>query len=85
MGYKVSVKPMTVRRTIYINRAPAVIGYLAVFAARSATDPHSTDDQILKSVPVRFCWIGGIARAASMSPKRRAEIARKAAKARWSK
>ena len=28
---------------------------------------------------------GGKARAASMSPKRRAEIARKAAKARWGK
>jgi hypothetical protein len=34
MGYKVSVKPMTVRRTIYINRAPVLTLWAAVVAER---------------------------------------------------
>jgi len=45
----------------------------------------STKDQAAVTLGRKGGLRGGIARAASMSPKRRAEIARKAAKVRWSK
>ena len=46
-------------------------------------DPNK--DQAAVALGRKGALKGGIARAASMSPKRRAEIARKAAKARWGK
>lgn len=48
-----------------------------------AADP--TKDQAAVALGRRGARKGGIARAASMSPTQRAEIARKAAKARWGK
>jgi hypothetical protein len=48
-------------------------------------DPDEGKDPAAVGLGRRVGLKGGKARAASMSPKRRAEIAKKAAKARWSK
>lgn len=47
--------------------------------------PDLTKDQAAVALGRKGARKGGIARAASMSPKQRAKIARKAAKARWGK
>ena len=48
-------------------------------------DPDEGKDPAAVSLGRRGGLKGGKARAASMSPKRRAEIAKKAAQARWRK
>jgi hypothetical protein len=52
---------------------------------RAPTPEEQGKDPAAVSLGRRGGLKGGSARAASMSPKRRAEIARKAAKARWTK
>jgi hypothetical protein len=51
----------------------------------SEPEPDADKDQAAVSLGRRGGLKGGKARAAKMSPERRAEIARKAAKARWGK
>ena len=57
---------------------------LATGAATDST-PDEGKDAAAVSLGRRGGLKGGAARAAKMTPERRAEIAKKAAKARWSK
>jgi hypothetical protein len=52
-------------------------------ATGNSVEPNSTKDAAAVALGGRGRLKGGKARAAKMSPARRAEIARKAAKARW--
>jgi hypothetical protein len=60
-----------------------LIGQIEDRAPLPLEDPGK--DQAAVALGRKGALKGGIARAASMSPKRRSEIARKAAKARWNK
>ena len=53
--------------------------------ATGGAEPEKKKDPAAVALGRRGGLKGGKARAAKMSPERRAEIARKAAKARWSK
>ena len=70
------------------EKRPADVIGAAVTVARIATgeieESTETDDGKNKAA-VELGRRGGKARAARMTPERRAEIAKKAAKARWSK
>ena len=54
-------------------------------ATGNATEPTSTKDAAAVALGRRGGLKGGAARAAKMTPERRAEIAKKAAQARWGK
>jgi hypothetical protein len=58
-----------------------------VLTAQNATVPEKGQLSVLKKSPSvsTIGKIGGIARASKLSPQRRSEIAREAAKARWAK
>ncbi|HVC51063.1 MAG TPA: hypothetical protein VND87_03480 [Stellaceae bacterium] len=66
------------------KRPADVIGNL-VKVMRIATDEESDDTDSVKSAAAELGSRGGKARAATMAPERRAEIARKAAAKRWSR
>jgi len=61
--------------------------HMVDLATGAATDPTPDEgkDAAAVSLGRRGGLKGGAARAAKMTPERRAEIAKKAAKARWSK
>jgi hypothetical protein len=66
------------------EKRPADAIGLAVHIGRIATGEVEDDrDEKLSSAAAELGRKGGRKRAASMSPERRAEIAQKAAKARW--
>ena len=67
------------------ERRPADVNARAVMVARIATgeiEDVTTDDG-KNAAAVALGRMGGKARAAGLSKKKRAEIAKKAAKARW--
>jgi hypothetical protein len=66
------------------SRPADVIGN-AVKVMRIATSEESDDIDSVKSAAAELGTRGGKARAATMTPERRAEIARKAAAKRWNK
>jgi hypothetical protein len=59
--------------------------FMVDLATGNATEPTSDKDPAAVELGRRGGLKGGKARAARMSATRRAEIARKAAKARWAK
>ena len=70
------------------EKRPADVNARAVMIARIATGELADDVPTLKSegknpAAVALGRMGGKARAAGMSSKKRKEIAKKAAKARW--
>ncbi len=69
------------------ERRPADVNARAVMIAKIATGEIEdvTTDEGKNAAAVALGRMGGKARAASMGKKKRAEIARKAAKARWTR
>jgi hypothetical protein len=71
------------------SKKPADLNRLAAAIVGDATEEpaHPGDGEKATSVPVgrNGGLKGGAARAAKLSPERRAEIAKKAAEARWEK
>jgi hypothetical protein len=73
------------------EKRPADVIGAAIMAARIATgeiedhEPDSAKEKAAVDLGRRGGLKGGKARAAKMSPEKRAEIARKAAKTRWHK
>lgn len=69
------------------ERRPADVNARAVLIAKIATGEieETTTDDGKNAAAVTLGRMGGKARAASMGKKKRAEIARKAAKARWAR
>jgi len=74
-----SAMPKSPRRE---KRSPDVIG-MSVKVMHNATGKEEEELDRVKSAAAELGSRGGKARAAKMSPKRRTEIAKKAAKARW--
>lgn len=67
------------------EKRPADAIGLAVLVGKIATGEVEDDRDDLKSAAAQLGSKGGKARAEAMTPERRAEIARKAAKKRWAK
>jgi hypothetical protein len=69
------------------EKRPADVIGAAVKVMKIATGeiPEDTDPEPLKSAAAELGRRGGKARAANLSKKRRAEIARSAARSRWGK
>ena len=67
------------------EKRPADAIGAAVMVGRIATGEIEDEREELKSAAAQLGRKGGKARAANMTPERRAEIARKAAAKRWSK
>jgi hypothetical protein len=67
------------------ERRPADVIGNAVKVMRIATGEETEQLDSVKSAAAELGKRGGKARAATMTPERRAEIARKAAAARWRK
>jgi hypothetical protein len=69
------------------EKRPADVNARAVMIAKIATDgiKDATTDDGKNAAAVALGRMGGRARAAGMSKKRRKEIARKAAATRWDK
>jgi hypothetical protein len=67
------------------QRHPADVIGAAIRAAKIATGEIEEDLPVERSAAAEMGSKGGKARAASMTPKRRAEIAKKAAAKRWGK
>jgi hypothetical protein len=65
------------------QKRPADVIGAAVRVMRIATGEEEEELDRAKSAAAELGSRGGKARAAKLSPKRRAEIAKKAAKARW--
>lgn len=66
------------------QKRPADVIGAAIMAAKIATgEIIETVEEKVKSAAAELGRRGGKARAANLSKKKRAEIARKAAKARW--
>jgi hypothetical protein len=63
---------------------PADVVSNAVMVARIATG-EIEEKTLIRSAAAELGSLGGKARAASLSKKKRAEIAKKAARARWKK
>ena len=66
------------------QKRPADVIGNAVRVMRIATG-EETEDVPVRSAAATLGSLGGRARAASLSKKKRSEIAKKAAKSRWSK
>ena len=67
------------------QKRPADVIGNAVRVMRIATGEETEELDSVKSAAAELGSRGGKARAATMTPERRAEIARKAAAKRWSK
>ena len=67
------------------EKRPADAVSRAIMVAKIATGEVEEEREELTSAAAQLGRKGGKARAAAMTPERRAEIARKAAKKRWSK
>ena len=67
------------------ERRPADVIGNAVKVARIATGEEEDERAPIASAAAQLGKLGGAARAAGMTPERRAEIARKAAAKRWDK
>lgn len=67
------------------ERRPADAIGRAIMVAKIATGEIEDDRGALSSAAAEMGRKGGKARAANMTPERRAEIAKKAAAKRWSK
>jgi hypothetical protein len=67
------------------QKRPADVIGNAVRVMRIATGEEEDDIDSVKSAAAELGARGGKARAATMTPERRAEIARKAAAKRWAK
>jgi general stress protein YciG len=67
------------------EKRPADVIGNAVRVMRIATGEEADDTDPVKSAAAELGSRGGKARAASMSPQRRREIAKKAAAKRWTK
>ena len=67
------------------EKRPADAIGLAVMIGKIATGEIEDTPDATKSAAAQLGSLGGKKRAANMTPERRAEIARKAAKKRWSK
>jgi hypothetical protein len=67
------------------QKRPADVIGNAVRVMRIATGEETDDTDSVKSAAAELGSRGGKARAATMTPERRAEIARKAAAKRWAK
>lgn len=65
------------------EKRPADVIGAAIKVARIATGEETEELDSAKSAAAELGSRGGKARAAGMAPERRADIARKAAKARW--
>ena len=65
------------------EKRPADVIGAAVKVMRIATGEEAEETDSAKSAAAELGSRGGKARAARMTPERRAEIARKAAKKRW--
>ncbi len=65
------------------EKRPADVIGNAVKVMRIATGEETEEVDPVKSAAAELGSRGGNARAATMTPERRAEIAKKAAKARW--
>lgn len=65
------------------ERRPADLIGVAVKVVRIATGEEEDERTPIASAAAQFGKLGGAARTASMTPERRAEIARKAATKRW--
>lgn len=65
------------------QKRPADVIGAAIRVARIATGEEEEDTAAVSSAAAEMGRKGGKARAASMTPERRAEIARKAAAKRW--
>ena len=65
------------------ERRPADVIGNAVKVARIATGEEEDERAPIASAAAQLGKLGGAARAAGMTPERRAEIARKAAAKRW--
>jgi hypothetical protein len=65
------------------EKRPADAVGAAIMVARIATGEVEDEREELASAAAQLGRKGGKARAAAMSPKRRSEIARKAAARRW--
>ena len=67
------------------EKRPADAVSRAVMVARIATGEIEDERENLKSAAAALGSLGGKKRAATMTPERRAEIARQAAAKRWGK
>ena len=67
------------------ERRPADVIGNAVKVARIATGEEQDEREAASSAAAQLGKLGGAARAAGMTPERRAEIAKKAAAKRWLK
>lgn len=67
------------------EKRPADVIGAAVKVMRIATGEETEEADSVKSAAAELGARGGKARAATMTPERRAEIARKAAAKRWAK
>lgn len=67
------------------EKRPADAIGLAVMVGRIATGEIEDDAGATKSAAAQLGSLGGKKRAENMTPERRAEIARKAARRRWEK
>ena len=65
------------------EKRPADVIGAAVKVMRIATGEETEEIDQVKSAAVELGKRGGKARAAGMTPERRSEIAKKAARARW--
>ena len=65
------------------EKRPADAVARAVMVAKIATGEIEDERRDVKSAAAQLGSLGGKKRAAAMPPERRAEIARKAARARW--
>lgn len=65
------------------EKRPADAIGLAVMIGKIATGEIEDERDVLSSAAAEMGRKGGKARAENMTPERRAEIAKKAAKARW--
>lgn len=66
------------------EKRPADVIGAAVKIMRIATGEEAEDTPPVASAAAQLGKLGGAARARKLSPEQRAEIARKAAKKRWS-
>ncbi len=67
------------------EKRPADVIGGAVKVARIATGEEEDERDATSSAAAQLGKLGGAARAAAMTPERRAEVARKAAEKRWNK
>ncbi len=67
------------------EKRPADAVARAIMVAKIATGEIENDQRVIATAAAELGRRGGKARAASMSPERRTEIARAAAASRWSK